>query len=650
MWRRRAPAGKPHQPSRGCAWRLTPASSPGSWIELIYDVGLTDVVTRPLLRCVMPDGSRDEILPGAMLGRAFWVGKIPATTTAILISPVTAPGPFAFRVVAARRLSVAQLAARGWRSRPKYVLLGLGNRLIGDSFLSERHFRRALHSTPIKSYPRWAEARRRPPEWDGFDALPPACATGPHIRVIAASSEPNFLAHLTAQLRAQPWPHWSLAAPASNATEGVLGFEKGARLADCLAGLGRRDLVLAMRPGEEWAPETLAAAGVAALRDISDVYYSDQELNIEGGLRLKPDWSPILARSTDLIGRGWIARADWASEAIGARRATEIGDHPLPVDTDQPRATHLRRVLVRGAALRTSAEPVPPRPSATVTAKGEPCATIIIPTRDRVDLLRNCVQSLQRVEGRADFEMVVVDNGSEDTATLAYLDEIARDGRFRVLKRPGPFNFSALCNAGADQARADILVFLNNDTEAISAHWLERLIAWTVLPSIGAVGAKLLYPNGRLQHAGIVLGVDGHATHFERFRPPDEPGFFGRVNLPHEVSAVTGACLAVEKAKFDAVDGFDAANLPVEFSDIDLCLRLAERGWTALVEPAAVLIHHEAASRKVWRSQEQRYAGQVAYFKSRWRQRAPRRSLFPPGAVARLAYGRFRVAVARRSS
>ncbi len=231
----------------------------GSWIELIYDVGLTDVVTRPLLRCVMPDGARDEILPGAMLGRAFWVGKIPATTTAILISPVTAPGPFAFRVVAARRLSVAQLAARGWGSRPKYVLLGLGNRLIGNSFLSERHFRRALHSTPIKSYPRWAEARRRPPEWDGFDALPPACATGPHIRVIAASSEPNFLAHLTTQLRAQPWPHWSLAAPASNATEGVLGFEKGARLADCLVGLGRRDLVLAMRPGEEWAPETLAS-------------------------------------------------------------------------------------------------------------------------------------------------------------------------------------------------------------------------------------------------------------------------------------------------------------------------------------------------------------------------------------------------------
>jgi O-antigen biosynthesis protein len=138
----------------------------------------------------------------------------------------------------------------------------------------------------------------------------------------------------------------------------------------------------------------------------------------------------------------------------------------------------------------------------------------------------------------------------------------------------------ALRNAG--------ILFLNNDTESHSAGWLDRLIVWTSLPSIGAVGAKLLYPDGRLQHAGVVIGVDGHATHFERFRPPDEPGFFERINVPHEVSAVTGACLAVEKAKFDAVGGFDEVNLPVEFSDIDLCLRLRERGWTALIEPAAV--------------------------------------------------------------
>ena len=266
----------------------------GSWIELIYDVGLSDVVTRPLLRCVTPDGPKDQILPGAMLGRAFWIGKISASTSEILVSPAKARGPFAFRVVAARKLSVAQLAARGWGARPKYLLLGLGNGLIGDSFLSERHFRRALHSTPIKAYSRWAEARRRPPEWDGFDALPPASATGPHIRVIAASGEPSFLARLTAQLRAQPWPHWSLSSPKSGASDRIVGFENDASLAECLTGLGPSDLVLAIRPEEHWAPETLAAAGAAALRDNSDVYYGDEEIDPEIGLRLKADWSPIL--------------------------------------------------------------------------------------------------------------------------------------------------------------------------------------------------------------------------------------------------------------------------------------------------------------------------------------------------------------------
>ena len=165
--------------------------------------------------------------------------------------------------------------------------------------------------------------------------------------------------------------------------------------------------------------------------------------------------------------------------------------------------------------------------------------------------MSRCLESLRDVEGRADFEVIVVDNGSTEKRTRDYLNEIRGDGRFRVLERPGPFNFSALCNAGAEQARAGTLVFLNNDTQAISPHWLQRLISWTGLPTIGAVGAKLLYPNGRLQHAGVVIGIDGHATHFERFRPPEEPGYFGAVNIAHEVSAVTGACLAVEKAKFE---------------------------------------------------------------------------------------------------
>ena len=435
--------------------------------------------------------------------------------------------------------------------------------------------------------------------------------------MIAADADRRNVAHLLDWLRAQPWPHWSLAAPIAEPTAQVVAIGREARFGACLADLGPSDYVIVVRPGEDWAFETLAVAGAAALRDVSEVLYGD-ETTAGGVLRLKPDWSPILTRFTDLIGRAWIARADWARRAIGGRRAAGAADDPLPVD-DGVRVAHLRRVLIHGEGSQRAARRDGARPPANAPDE-RPCATIVIPTRDRVDLLRRCVESLQRSE-RADFEAIVVDNGSRDGAAVAYLRSVGRDPRFRVLERPGPFNFSALCNAGAAEARAPTLVFLNNDVEAPSSDWLDLLVAWTGLSSVGAVGAKLVYPDGRLQHAGVVIGIDGHAVHFERFRPPDAPGFFGRINVPHEVSAVTGACLAVEKAKFDAVCGFDAVNLPVEFSDIDLCLRLAERGWTALLEPAARLIHREAATRKVFRSQEKRYASEVAYFKARWRKR-----------------------------
>jgi GT2 family glycosyltransferase len=591
----------------------------GRWVELAYDAGFSGAVTRPLLRCLAPDGAKDEILPGPVMGRALWIGKIPPNATGVLVSPINTEGAFAFRIASMRFLSLFQLAARGWSGRPRYVMGGLGHGLIGWSFEAERHFRRALHSTPLHASRSWTDARRRPPEWDGFDLLPVEAANGPLIRVVATSAEPSFLDGLLAQCRAQPWPRWSLAAPTTKARADVRGYDGEALVSTCIADLGPRDLVLAIRPGEVWGPEALAMMGAAALRDDNDVYYGDEESSGgRTGLRLKPDWSPILAGFADLTGRAWVLRADWARRAIGERRAVEMADHPLPVD-ETTRATHLRRVLARCAASTHTSCRSATRPSSPV-AEGAPCATIVIPTRDRVDLLRACIESLRRVEGRTDFEAIVVDNGSTDPAALAYLTEIGGDLRFRVLRRPGPFNFSALSNAGAAEARARRLVFLNNDVEA-QPHWLDRLLSWTDRPSVGAVGAKLVYPDGRVQHAGVTLGVDGHAAHFERFCAPDAPGYFGRFNLPHEVLAVTGACLAVEKAKFDAVGGFDAINLPVEFSDVDLCLRLAERGWTALMEPAARLVHREAASRKVWRSQERRYAGQVAYFKQRWRAR-----------------------------
>ena len=606
--------------------RLDVAVEPlaGRWIELVYEASFVDPVARPLLRCLAPSGEKTEILPAPIFGRAIWLGRIPAQTRAILISPTDRPGPFALRVVGLRGIALGERLKRG-RRLPQ-TLLGVGLALAGHDFLAERHFRRALMSTPLEAYAPWREARRRAAEWDGFDALPAAAAGGPHLRVVLVDPGERTVARALERLSAQPWPRWSLAVCGAAARKDVVAMPRGATLTECLAGLAASDFVAVTDAGAEWSPETAPAVGAAALREEADLYYADEEAPLGAAPpRLKPGWSPILAESVDLIGRAWFARVGWARAALGARPVDELAASPIRAGGGD-RVVHIARALLACASRPRVKRPV----AAPAIAAARPAATIVIPTRDRADLLRRCLESLARVAVTADYEAIVVDNGSREPAARAYLADLPRDPRFRALDRPGPFNFSALCNDAAALARAPTLVFLNNDVEAVSAGWLDRLIAWTALPTVGAVGAKLLYPNRRLQHAGVVVGIDGLACHFERRGPAEALGYFQRRDVAHEASAVTGACLAVERAKFEAVGGFDAANLPVEFSDIDLCLRLGERGWIALVEPAAVLLHREAATRKASATQELRYAGEVAYFRARWRGRLRADPYFHP--------------------
>jgi GT2 family glycosyltransferase len=269
--------------------------------------------------------------------------------------------------------------------------------------------------------------------------------------------------------------------------------------------------------------------------------------------------------------------------------------------------------------LTTRRDPAPldPAPS-TPSISARRRAAIVIPTRDRLDLLQPCVESLYRHEAGADFELIVVDNGSAADDALAFLDRLSREPERRVLRRPGPFNFSALCNAGAREAQAPFLLFLNNDVQALGPDWLGRMLEFAARPDVGAVGAKLLYPDGRLQHGGVVLGLDGFAGHVQRGVDADDPGYLGALAWPHEVTAVTGACLAVEATKFAEVGSFNEAWLPVEYNDIDLCLRLSERGYVSVLEPRACLLHRESASRGSNRWLDSRYASEHGYFRERW--------------------------------
>jgi GT2 family glycosyltransferase len=247
-----------------------------------------------------------------------------------------------------------------------------------------------------------------------------------------------------------------------------------------------------------------------------------------------------------------------------------------------------------------------------------PSVSVIVPTRDRAKLLADCLRGLRERTDYPSFDVVIVDNGTAEPDALALLRDIETVPGFRVLRCPGPFNYSTLCNQGADASQGEVLVLLNNDIVMQDRDWLRPLVRWAVRPEVGAVGAKLLFPRGGIEHAGVVLGLSGLAMHPYRGLPRDHPGYLDRLRVPHEVSAVTAACLAVQRSKFEAIGGLDAVHLPVELNDTDLCLRLAERGWVTIWTPESLLEHVQSASRGRQFRPFEVYGDQRRYFAQRW--------------------------------
>ena len=248
-----------------------------------------------------------------------------------------------------------------------------------------------------------------------------------------------------------------------------------------------------------------------------------------------------------------------------------------------------------------------------------PLVSIVIPTRDRVELLSMCVNSILEKTAYPHYQIVVVDNGSTDEKALAYLDSIAKDERVKVIRADIPFNYSALNNLGVAQTDGEYLVLMNNDIEITQTDWLEEMLAFACQPDIGCVGAQLWYPNNTLQHGGVVLGIGGVASHAHKGIPRGNFGYFGRASAHQMFSAVTAACLMIRKSTYQAVDGFDET-LKVAYNDVDFCLKVRAQGLRNLYNPFASFIHHESASRGSDQegSNQQRLAAEAAIMKQRW--------------------------------
>ncbi len=411
------------------------------------------------------------------------------------------------------------------------------------------------------------------------------------------------------------------------------------------------------------APEALSLVAEAHNRfPQTDLFYSDEDKVDAFGRRyaphFKPDWNPDLLYSKNYVSHFGVYRTRIAREIGGFQKGTEGSqdyDLLLRFTEKTDRIKHLPHVLYHWRAIPGSValaesekdyahararkaiqEHLERKGKKAAVSRGfgfmhqvryalpepSPLVSFVIPTRDRKDLLERIVEGVRSKTQYPSWEILIVDNQTSDSSTLGYFRSLLGDNRIRILRYDAPFNFSAMVNLGAAEAKGSILALLNNDIEVVESGWLTELVSLACQKETGCVGPKLVYPDGRIQHAGVVLGIGGVADHLYRFAPQRSTIAQSALQVAATVSAVTGAALVVRKSVFDAVGGFNERDLAIAYNDIDFCLRVQASGLRNVYQPAAVLIHAESASRGSDQSpaHRERFARETAFMKQRWGQ------------------------------
>jgi O-antigen biosynthesis protein len=413
---------------------------------------------------------------------------------------------------------------------------------------------------------------------------------------------------------------------------------------------------------DELPPHALAEVALAiAQTPDAGFIYSDEDKIDESGKRFdpyfKPDWNPDLLRSQNYTCHLSVFRRDLVESAGGFRAGFEGSqdwDLTLRVTErlDPRHILHIPKILYHWRAIEGSTSLAGSAKSYTLEAAQRalashierlglpaaleavpgghwriryhvplphPLVSIIIPTRNQEPLLRRCIESIETLTQYRPLEIIVVDNGSDDPATLRLFAELRERG-VRVIDYPHPFNYAAINNTAVAACQGEMLAFLNNDLEVIAGDWLDEMVGQAARPEIGSVGAMLYYPDDSVQHAGVILGIGGIAGHlFKRF-PRGSEGEKNRLRAVQNFSAVTAACLVVRRSVFEQVGGFDAQQLAVAFNDVDLCLRIQAAGYRNVWTPFAELYHHESASRGAedTPAKQRRFVGEMTVMHDRW--------------------------------
>jgi len=519
-----------------------------------------------------------------------------------------------------------------------------------------RKFDAAWH---VERYRRWvAEVELGPAEADRRAALP---TQGPLVSVVVPvyRPEPWYFRRCVESVLSQSYQDWELCLCDDNSSSPeltailteymrrdprvkVVVHERNggiSRATNSAAAIGQGELVALLDHDDALAPTALAEVADALRRhEDADVLYSDEDKLDWVDRRLhphfKPDWSPDLLLAFPYLGHLLVVRRALL-ERVGGFRPEFDGsqdyDVMMRVTEQARRVVHIPKVLyhwrtVEGSAasaadakpwahdasrrvvestmVRTCVEghiedgPFPGSYHVRRRLRAHPLVSVVIPFRDQAALTVQCLRSLEVAPGYDNVEVVLVDNDSTEPETLALRQRLIDRPTCRIVDAPGPFNWSKVNNLGVAASRGELLLFLNNDIEATGDGWLHALVEHALRPEVGAVGARLLFPNHTLQHAGVVLGLSGVAGHVLSGIPSDAVGYMGWDRLQRPYSAVTAACLMCRRQVFDEIGGFDE-DLAVAYNDVDFCMRLVDAGYRVVYTPLAELVHHESLSRGI---------------------------------------------------
>ncbi len=412
----------------------------------------------------------------------------------------------------------------------------------------------------------------------------------------------------------------------------------------------------------------------------ADVIYSDEDKIDVDGRRHQPyfktEWSSELFYSRNLTDHLAVYRASLVKNLGGFRKGFEGNEEydlalRILAHTAPERIRHIPHVLYHKRSIEDMARPpifAGPAPEEAgrralteyFKAKGEsvrvvsdpsgrfnrvirplpdpaPLVSLIVPTRDKLPLLRNCVDGILQRTRYPNFELIIVDNDSREPDTLTYFESLGNESRVRILHVEGPFNYAALNNQAVKSAEGELIGFVNNDIEVIEPGWLEEMVSQAIQQGIGAVGAKLYYRDDTIQHAGVVLGMGEVAGHVYKHLPRSASGYFGRLKMVHNVSCVTAACMVLRKHVFVEVGGLDETNLKVAYNDVDLCMKIRQAGYGIVWTPYAELYHLESASRGLGSAPDNldRELREGSYLKQRWGARLKADPFYSPNLTLR---------------